>query len=299
MKNFASIYTLLSIRGVGLALVNEAIQAFPEGLPDDLPGLHELSKMMASRSKRVQRVDRPWIDRQLEIAKQELCLNESTGTRVLTAYDPEFPQLALGYADSPAVLYCRGNTRTLTTGNRVAIIGTRKPTGVVTSELRRLSAGLAETGDCIVSGMAKGCDEAAHLGCLDAGGRTIAVLPCGLDQLPSWQARLADRILQCGGLLLSEYPTGTGVADFRLVQRDRIQALVAHSLIVGQSSEDGGAMHAARRMISLGRPMLALNPQDDGDFSGNRELLKTPAVAPYEVHAPIEKLKQALWIDLP
>jgi DNA processing protein len=96
------------------------------------------------------------------------------------------------------------------TGTTVAVVGTRGPTREGIALARRFAKELAEQGMIVVSGLALGIDAAAHSGALDAGGKTIAVLGNGIDNIhPQTNQRLGEKILESGGAIVSEYPPGT------------------------------------------------------------------------------------------
>jgi DNA processing protein len=143
----------------------------------------------------------------------------------------------------------------------------------------------------VVSGLAFGCDAAAHRGCLDQGGYTAAVLPSGLDEIyPPQNRDLAARIAETG-CLLSEYPPGIRPARYRFVERDRLQSGLSDLVIVVESEIHGGAMHTAQFARRQGRRLLVFSPDRliGGELaSGNQHLLATGAEAVTSVEDAIE-----------
>ncbi len=116
-----------------------------------------------------------------------------------------------------------------------------------------------------MSGLARGCDTHAHEGCLEAGGVGVAVLAHGLDRkIPA----LAERLLERGGALVSEYPIGTPPRGYAFVERDRLQSGLSDAVLVIETGAHGGAMHALREARRQGRPFACL------DIEANRHLIR-------------------------
>ena len=132
-----------------------------------------------------------------------------------------------------------------------------------------------------------GIDAAAHRGCLDQGGYTTAVLPCGLDHSYPPQHRELAAQIAAAGCLLSEYPPGIQPARYRFVERDRLQSGLSDLVIVVETEMDGGAMHTARFARRQGRMLLVFSPAglDSNRASGNRRLIETGATAVESVEA--------------
>jgi DNA processing protein len=183
----------------------------------------------------------------------------------------------------PLIFYVLGNSRLLNHNKIIAVIGTRQPDKWVHQSIMRIGTRCAEQDIAVLSGLALGCDTAAHLGCLESGGKAIGVLGCGLDEIyPNKSKSLADSIIDSDGCLVSEYAPGSGVKKFQLVARDKLQAGMADSVIVGQTKIDGGSMHAAKFGIkNLSRPVAVLSgKQCLGDsFSGNHKLMEKGALS--------------------
>ena len=113
----------------------------------------------------------------------------------------------------------------------------------------------------VVSGLALGCDAAAHEGCLEARGQTVAVLPGGIRRIyPPQHHGLADRILKASGCLLSEYPPDEPPQSCYFVERDRLQSGLSGALVVAETDIRGGAMHTARFCRQEKKPLACLDP---------------------------------------
>ena len=179
--------------------------------------------------------------------------------------------------DIPSAVYALGNTELLKHTQKVAIVGGRHADSNGVNAAYRLGRKYAEDGWVVVSGLAAGCDTAAHRGCLDAGGKTIAIVATGLDRVhPKENASLQENILRSGGLILSEQPLGTKANPTRLIARTRLQAALANPIVVAQCAEHSGTMHAVAYAQKYGKQVLAV-PYDylTEQTSGNLLLIES------------------------
>lgn len=178
-----------------------------------------------------------------------------------TPIDSDYPRWLLEIPDAPPVLYYQGRVELLE--NRglqpaVAIVGTRKPSDYGRRWARRLSAALAQAGVTVVSGLADGIDTEAHRSCLDAGGRTIAVVGTGLDIVyPQFNQGLAEQVAH-QGLLLSEHPAGTPPDRNHFPRRNRIIAGLCRATLVIEAPQKSGSLITARLANEYGREVYAL-----------------------------------------
>jgi DNA processing protein len=198
-----------------------------------------------------------------------------SGVSLVGYFDASFPGQLREIPSPPAVLWVRGDLARLE--RAVAIVGTRGPTGRGLATTRALSTHVSEIGGSVVSGLALGVDAAAHEACLDAGGRTIAVLGSGVDvPSPAQHGGLAARILDCGGALVSELPLGTVPSPRTLVARNRLQSGLSRCVIVAQCGVPSGTLHTAGFALQQGRMLAARSPDpvdDPVDWGGNAALL--------------------------
>lgn len=189
-----------------------------------------------------------------------------------------FLKMMYGLADIPKSLYLLGD---LPTHYRptVAIVGTRKPTPYGREITYRLSYDLAKQGVVVVSGLALGIDSVAHQAALDAGGTTIAVMPCGLDIVyPRSHRALAERIVANGGALISEYDPGTTIYPVNFIARNRIVAGIASGVLVTEAAIKSGTLHTAGFALNYGRPVMAVPGEITNTMSsGTNNLIKTGA----------------------
>lgn len=210
-------------------------------------------------------------------ARAELEACQQTEIKVLPFFSSSYPSsLADLHQARPLVLYLRGNVSLLNAPHRLAIVGTRYPTAQGYQDAYQIAKEEAQRGVVIISGLAVGCDEGAHRGALDAGGRTIAVVATGLNQVyPVAHRPLQERLLAHGGLVISEYPLGTSLEPYRLIQRNRILAGLAKALLVVECGRTSGTMHAVRFAERCHRPVYALASHSLASRAGNEHLLSS------------------------
>lgn len=164
--------------------------------------------------------------------------------------------------DAPAALHGRGSRALLAElepADAVTIVGARRSGGYGLGVARELGFGAASAGLVVVSGLALGCDSAAHEGALDARGETIAVLAGGADSAsPASRAPLYRRILAAGGAVVSEHPPGTEPRPEAFPRRNRIMAALAAVTVVVEGAPRSGTKHTVERAQELGREVGAV-----------------------------------------
>jgi DNA processing protein len=182
---------------------------------------------------------------------------ESSGVRLIAATDPRYPDLLLRLPDAPAVLYVQGDPAFLREP-QIAIVGSRNPTPAGRETARAFAGALARAGLVVTSGLALGIDSACHLGALDAGGETIAVLGTGLDEIyPSANRKLADRITTQGAVI-TEFPPGTPPRQMNFPHRNRIIAGLSLGTLVVEAACRSGSLITARLAGDAGREVFAI-----------------------------------------
>lgn len=212
------------------------------------------------------------------------------GVTALTWHDEAYPSRLKEIYDRPPVLYVRGE---LTAADEwpVAVVGTRRPTPYGRQAAEELSYGLARNGICVVSGLARGIDAIAHRAALDAGGRTIAVLACGLDIVyPPEHARLATEIAERGALV-SDYPLGTQPRGDYFPRRNRIMSGMSLGVLAIEGDLKSGAMITTRLALEQNREVFAVpgsvfSPQS----RGTNALIKEGAKLVQTVEDVLEEL---------
>lgn len=187
---------------------------------------------------------------------------EAQGIAMFAITAPEYPKYLRRVEAPPRVLYARGNTKLLKELPGVAVVGAREVTPAGAKITRRISEFLTLNGWIIVSGLARGIDAIAHESCLDAGGKTIAVLANGLDEpQPKQNAALGYRILEEGGLWVSEHPVGTEVKPFYFKERNRIQLGLSAGSVIVEAALKSGTMTQAAYCKKAERPLFAVVPE--------------------------------------
>jgi DNA processing protein len=193
---------------------------------------------------------RPMADEILDWAHRENC-------RFLVRGGKGYPAILNEIYDPPLILYCRGRIEVLDL-SAVAIVGTRRPTFYGLQMAQGLAFDLAKRELAIVSGLARGIDAAAHRGCLEAAGRTVAVLGCGIDVVyPREHRQLTQQITE-GGLLLSEFPPGTSPAPQNFPVRNRIISGLSLGTVIVEASEYSGSLITARLAMEQNREVFAI-----------------------------------------
>jgi DNA processing protein len=211
-------------------------------------------------------------------AEQEQAAANARGIRILGLDEPDYPELLRQTYDPPAVLYVWGTITSVDDVPRAAIVGSRRATPRGAALARSMAKDLARRGVSIVSGLARGIDAAAHLGALDAYGRTFAVLGSGLDRIyPQEHASLAESITRAGAVV-TEYSFGTPPLPLHFPRRNRVIAGLAHAVVVVEAGGRSGALGTARLALDEGRDVLAV-PGWPGDAAadGTNRLIRDGA----------------------
>lgn len=182
---------------------------------------------------------------------------EKTGVRALTWEMPEYPRNLLNIDAPPPVLFVKGELKPEDDW-AVAMVGTRQATPYGREAARELAAGLAANGVTVVSGLARGIDAVAHRAALEAGGRTIAVLGCGVDTIyPPEHHELAQAIQQAGALV-SDYALGTPPEAANFPPRNRIISGLAKGVVVVEAGEESGALITTEFALEQSREVFAV-----------------------------------------
>jgi DNA processing protein len=201
--------------------------------------------------------DDPAIEEALRSGRVARVLDQLTasGWRFLAAADPGFPALLAALADPPLGLFVRGE---LPDQPPVAVVGARHCSAYGREFAEYLGRELAAGGACVVSGMARGVDGAAHRGALAAGGPTVAVWGAGPDRVyPGEHAALAEEIAACGALV-TEYPPGSPPLAAHFPERNRLIAGLSRVVVVVEADERSGALVTARLALDEGRDVMAV-----------------------------------------
>lgn len=203
-----------------------------------------------------------------------------------------YPPLLREIYDPPLGLYSLGDFRW---GDRaIGIVGSRRTTPYGREMARRLARDLTMSGWCVVSGMARGIDTAAHQGALEGGGATVAVLGCGLDIVYPPENLPLYREIAAAGAVLSEFPLGRPADKQTFPMRNRIVSGICRALLVVESDVNGGSMITARFAAEQGRLVCALPGRADQATSrGCHALIRDGATLVTSAEEILEELGEA------
>jgi DNA processing protein len=197
---------------------------------------------------------------------------------ILTPTNKKYPPLLKEIYDFPQILYCLGSIDAFSEFS-LAIVGSRKYTSYGKENAEYFSRELAEMRLTIVSGLALGIDALAHKETISAGGKTIAVLGCGLDRIyPSINRKLAKEIVKSGGLILSEYPLGSDPLKHHFPHRNRIISGLSLGVLVIEAAQKSGSLLTANYALEQDREVFAI-PGNIFSFksAGCHQLIKSGA----------------------
>jgi len=211
-----------------------------------VPGLTKVERK-AAEDKNLQRVYRV-----IEVCKKK-------NIKILAFDSPYYPKLLASIYDPPYVLYARCRERIdLNTHATLAVVGTRRASSYGKTTATSLASALAESGMTVVSGMASGIDACAAEGALSAGGKTVAVLGCGVDICyPPSNKKLMQKIID-SGLVLSEYPPGTPPFPGNFPKRNRIISGLSLGTVVVEAPVRSGALITARNAGEQNREVFVV-----------------------------------------
>jgi len=224
-------------------------------------------------------------------AEKQRAWAKKEGVAVLTLVSEKYPTYLKEIFAPPPVIFVRGDTSVFSL-HAVAIVGTRSPTVYGKNVALSITRELVEHGLVIVSGLARGIDTIAHQTCIEQGGRTIAVLGCGIDRIyPDSNAALAKKICASGGAIVSEFPMGTGPEAYNFPRRNRIISGLSAGVLVVEGGEKSGSLITAHYALQQGRDVFAVpgpitSPLSTGPFN----LIKQGAIPARSGHEIAESL---------
>ena len=215
---------------------------------------------------------------------------QQSQTRFVISQDAAYPECLKSIHNPPVGLYWQGTGHL--PAQSIAIVGTRRPTLYGLRMAKLFAAELAKAGFCIVSGLARGIDTAAHQGALAVGGKTVAVCGCGLDHIyPPENLDLLQAIVRQGAAM-SEFPFGRRADRQTFPRRNRIVAGMSKAIIVIESDASGGSMITARFAGEQGRALMAVPGRiDQASSAGCHQLIRDGASLVTSVEDILEELK--------
>ena len=290
----AALLVLNGLPRVGPVMLRRLLERFaddPVSVLQASPG--QLVSVKGVGEKAVSSI-RSWIDGDWLVRERRRIAEH--GARFISLEHEDFPRALLETFDPPIGLYCRG---TPPREPCVAIVGTRRSTLYGQRMARKLASGLARAGFCIVSGMARGIDAAAHEGALEAGGCTVAVFGCGIDVIyPPEHLDLFRRIVNSGAVF-SEFPFGRRADKQTFPMRNRLVAGMSAGVIVVESAENGGSLITARFAGEQGRQVFAVPGRaDQSTAAGCHKLIREGATLVTSAGDVVEELAPTLGLSL-
>ncbi|RPG58412.1 MAG: DNA-processing protein DprA [Flavobacteriales bacterium TMED191] len=269
IKKAANILTALSIKGNGPSKVKKLIcQSRFENLDDLFDISSQNNKDILSETE--------WqVLREQIMGKLEWSLE--IGIQVIPFSSSKYPFYLKQLKDFPLVLFVKGNIESINKNDSIAIVGTRNPTEYTINHGSIICDLISSNVESVISGLAIGCDTIAHKSALKKEVPTVAVLPNGLDSIyPNENYHLAQKIIEQGGALVSEYLVGVKPTRYQFVARDRIQAGLSKMGFLLESSITGGSMHCINKLKKLNRTIGCLKPSEELkeniSWSGNKSL---------------------------
>jgi len=197
-------------------------------------------------------------------ADNDLNLCFEKNIKVMSYYNENYPKYLKLLDDAPMFLYCKGNIDLLNNQNNVAVVGTRNNSDYGKLITQKTVQFLVENDYCIVSGLALGIDTIAHESSLEFSGKTISVLVDVDDIAPKTNLKLAQRILDNGGLLVAENPPKSKIIPALFAKRDRIQTGLSLAVFPIETSLNGGTFHAINTGIKYKRKVFAPDVKRSG-----------------------------------
>jgi DNA processing protein len=273
----AALYALESVKFFGPGKFREIYEAdltFQDVLrhPERLPTLGKRGTDLRREIARLEG-NMPIFEQR---ANKQISTASRMGARIVTYWDSHYPRQVLASNNPVPAIYLLGSSDVLSSPNAVACVGSRnirEPYTALHAEFARLAV---ELGISIASGFALGADTIGHRTAYQAGGRTICVMPSGLDRpfppenRPFWK----DLLDYDKAALVSEFPFGTSASALTLRKRNKLIVAFAMGVLMSQSSAKGGAMNAYRFAMELRRPFATFQADGTGDTSGNEEAVR-------------------------
>ncbi|MBL8028604.1 MAG: DNA-protecting protein DprA [Fibrobacteres bacterium] len=252
-------------------------------------------------------------------ADKQLTSANKLGAKIVLQSDSEYPECLKSLSDAPTVLFVHGVMPNSTDLPGVAIVGTRKPSAYGKKIAAQTASELVSSEVTVISGYAAGIDAAAHEAAASAGGKTLAVLGCGLDyDYPAHNRTLRPQIIERGALI-SEFPFGTSPVPWHFPRRNRIVSGLSRAVAVIEAGAKSGALITAKSALDQGREIFSVPGPIDSPLSigtnrliqdGAHPLLQTSdllllwkrekkrAKVPLQIEIPLDENEQKLLTSI-
>lgn len=207
-------------------------------------------------------------------------MTKKLSVATIKAHSSDYPERLTTIDGPPKQLHYIGDLAGALARSCLAIVGSRKVSAYGKGITLKLAKEAAEQGITVISGLALGIDGLAHQGALEARGKTIAVLPCGLDRIyPASHRDLAERILLAGGALVTEYPFETQPYKTNFLERNRIIAGLSDAVLITEAAIRSGSISTANHALNQGRTVFAVPGNITSELSaGTNNLIKAGAL---------------------
>ncbi|MBQ8967592.1 DNA-processing protein DprA [Ruminococcus sp.] len=215
---------------------------------------------------------------------REYC--ENNGIQIFTRVDEGYPEMFFEVDCPPLAFYCAGDSSVLQDKAALTIVGARNSTEYSVKVAGTFAGAVAAEGHTIISGFARGIDSAAHWGAINAGGKTVAVLGCGIHyDYPRGNGELKQAIIN-NGAVISEYPPLQSPDREYFTIRNRLIAGLAKGVLVVQAGVKSGSLNSASHAISQGKDVFVIPPADifSEDHKGQSILIRDGAIPVFEPH---------------
>ena len=224
----------------------------------------EVRELLKSKSDKV--CERILKYRSYDRVQKILDICYKKGIKISTINSVDYPESLRPMENSPMILYKIGDLDPIERG--VAIVGSRKPSLYGKNTVATIVRGIRDLNPTIISGMAYGIDAQAHLQALDNDLKTVCVLGCGVDFIyPKTNRQIYQRVIESGGLIVSEYPPNSKPRPYRFPLRNRIISGLSHAVIVVEAKEKSGSLITARLAAEYGREVFAVCGNVDSIYS--------------------------------
>ncbi len=246
-----------------------------------LSSKHRSAKKMESLAKTFEeskhKVD--FESEEAKILENDIKIAKNAGAEIITYIDKEYPESLKNIGYPPPYLYLRGDKRLLNYPLKATVVGSREATLYGINTASNFAFELAGNGVLIISGGARGIDTAAIDGALKAKGKVIVVVGTGIDiDYPHENAKLFNRVVAAGGLIISEFPVGTGPYGQNFPVRNRVMTALGDCLVVVEAGERSGALISATHAMEQGKTIFAVPGNIDSPTSvGTNSLIRDGA----------------------
>ncbi len=291
MTNLEKIYVWLAVSEIKLSAFQKLQKAYPDLI--ELVNVNEYKGKIADAIKKSD-FERMLYTKQNGIVKRTNLMIEGQKISFIAYNESDYPECLLHIDDAPIGIFYKGNISLLKQHN-IAVIGSRVCSRYGKEQTMRFAKSLVEVGFNIVSGLADGIDTYSVQAAIEAGNSPICVLANGLSKIyPAVNTNLAQKVLDSGGLLISEYHPEYTPKNYSFVKRNRIVASISDAVLVTEAGRNSGALHTVNYAVDLGKEIFAIPANCDSiTGAGSNDLIKkyycSCVTEPSEI---IDKLKE-------